>query len=66
MHSDGEGAFRRVKDRWQDHDMSNGELTLDKLPEFLTKLRFFPATSCGVHRLADAVSRINGKKPIEV
>lgn len=64
--ADGEGAFRPVKDRWRDRDLSNDELSVDKLPGFVTMLRGFQGTSCNAKRATDIVERINGRRSGEV
>lgn len=61
-HADGEGSFRRVKDRWRDYDASNQDLAIEKLPGFLTMLQAFQGTSCEVRKSQYVIDRINGRR----
>jgi len=64
-YSDGEGAFRRVKDGWRDHDIFGGKLSVDKLAGSLTMVQGFQGTTCDIKAVKGIVDRINDNKSRE-
>jgi hypothetical protein len=61
-HSDGQGVWRKVADRWKWTDITGEELTKDRLSGALTKLAAYRGTSCRVDVAHYVIRRINGQK----
>jgi hypothetical protein len=65
-HSDGDGVWRRIRDGWNDADLTGERLTKDRLSGALTKLVAYRGTSCNVDVADYVIRRINGQKTPEL